>query len=438
MRKMFAVLKREYLAAVRKKMFIVMTILFPVLMAAAILLPSLMMARGLGEKHIAVIDGTGRLGDAFGSTLAPVVQRPDLKDALRGRQRQPDLPQTLKIEYVDASKANNVKPFLARLNAKDTGKLDGVFLIPADAIDGTKTKMTFYSRSATDVMTQERLNTVANRAIQRMRLDSHGLNPDQVDQLMRQVPVDAVQLSRSGEQKKGGELNLILAFIFAALLLIPSFIYGVEIMRGIIQEKNDRVVEVLISSMTPKQLLTGKIVGIAFVGLTQIAAWLLMATAIGVYAGTIATTAGFNVTQFLRPMLFVYFAIFFVLAYLTYVCIYAIAGAICNSDKEAQQLIAPISMFMMIPWFIMFPIITNPDSPLAVGFSLAPVFGPLTMFVRTIVSEPPALHIIGTILVSIATIFAFFWATAKIFRVGILSYGKRPTLSELWQWLKIA
>jgi len=439
MNKMFAVLKREYLAAVRKKMFIVMTILFPVLMATAILLPSVMMARGMGEKRVAVLDGTGRLADSFAPVLPPAApQKQNLGEALRGRRRAPDLPQTLKIEYVNASKGSDLKSFLTRLNTKDSQKLDSVFVIPADAIEGEKAKMTYYSRNATDVITQERLNSVANRAIQRLRLDAHGLNPDQVDRLMRQVPVEGVQLSRSGEQKKGGELNLILAFIFAALLLIPSFIYGVEIMRGIIQEKNDRVVEILVSSMSPRQLLTGKVVGIAFVGLTQIAAWLLMATVIAVYGSAIAASAGFNVMQFLRPALFVYFLIFFVLAYLTYVCIYAIAGAICNSDKEAQQLIAPISMFMMIPWFIMFPIITNPDSPLAVGFSLAPVFGPLTMFVRTIVSEPPMLHIVASMLVSVATIFVFFWATAKIFRVGIFSYGKRPTLAELWQWLKVA
>jgi len=439
MNKMFAVLKREYLAAVRKKMFIVMTILFPVLMATAILLPSVMMARGMGEKRVAVLDGTGRLADSFAPVLPPAApQNQNLGEALRGRRRAPDLPQTLKIEYVNASKGSDLKSFLTRLNTKDSQKLDSVFVIPADAIEGEKAKMTYYSRNATDVITQERLNSVANRAIQRLRLDAHGLNPDQVDRLMRQVPVEGVQLSRSGEQKKGGELNLILAFIFAALLLIPSFIYGVEIMRGIIQEKNDRVVEILVSSMSPRQLLTGKVVGIAFVGLTQIAAWLVMATVIAVYGSAIAASAGFNVMQFLRPALFVYFLIFFVLAYLTYVCIYAIAGAICNSDKEAQQLIAPISMFMMIPWFIMFPIITNPDSPLAVGFSLAPVFGPLTMFVRTIVSEPPMLHIVASMLVSVATIFVFFWATAKIFRVGIFSYGKRPTLAELWQWLKVA
>ena len=434
---MIAVLKREYLAGVRRKMFLIMTVLLPLLMAGAFLLPGLLFARGLGEKKIAVLDGTGRLGGAFTKTLAPA-PAPNVRDSLRGSRRNPDLPQTLKIEYVDASHGSDLKPLLARVNTKGADKLDGVFVIPAGAIDSGNVKMTFYSRSATDLITQERLSGVANRAMERLRFTGHGVNPDQVDELMRQVPSESVQLSRAGEQKKGGEMNLILAFIFAALLLLPSFIQGVEIMRGIIQEKNDRIVEVLISSVSPRQLLTGKVLGVACVGLTQIGVWLIAIAVLAAYGAGLAASVGFNVMQIVRPELFVYFVVFFLLAYLTYVCIYAIAGASCNSEREAQQLIAPISMIMMLPWFLMLPIIANPDSPLAIGFSLAPVFGPLTMFVRTIVSDPPIVQIIGTMLISIATIFVFFWATAKIFRVGILSYGKRPTLAELWQWLKVA
>ena len=441
MNKMLAVLKREYLAAVRKKMFIIMTILFPVLMSAAMLLPGLMVARGLGEKNVAVLDGTGKLRSAFTRTIAPA--QPDVKRTLRGRNRG-ELPQTIKADYVDGHAEGDMaaaaKPYLDRLNAdrKASNRLDAVFVIPHDAVNGASAKITFYSRSSTDVITQERLSSITNRAIQRLRLGALGIDPDAIDAVTRDVPVEGVQLSRSGEQKKGGELNLILGFLFAALLLIPSFIYGLEIMRGIIQEKNDRVVEILVSSMSPRQLLTGKILGIALVGLTQVTAWMFMLAVVGTWAATVVSMAGINVTQFLRPMVFVYFYLFFVLAYLTYVCIYAIAGAVCNSEKEAQQLIAPISMLMMLPWFLMFAIITNPDSGLAIGFSLSPVFGPLTMFVRALVSEPPIVHLLISIAVSIATICAFFWITAKIFRVGILSYGKRPTMGELWRWLKIA
>ncbi len=441
MNKMLAVIKREYLQAVRKKMFIFMTLFFPVLMAALFIVPGLMVARGLGGKKVAVIDGTGELRGSFSHQLEPAA--PDPKKALSGGNRG-QLPQSIDVVYEDAHRLSDLtaasKPYLDRLyvDKKADNGLDAVLVIPANAFDGSDAKMTFYSRSSTDLFTQERLASVANRSIQRQRLTGRGIDPNVVDTLTREVPFDSVQLSRSGQQKKGSEANFIIGFIFAALLIIPSFIYGLETMRGIVQEKSERIVEVLISSMSPRELLTGKILGVAAVGLTQVTVWLTLIAAVGAFGAASAMMAGFDISQFLRPMVFVYFALFFILGYLTFVCIYAIAGAACNTDKEAQQLVAPIQMVMMLPWFIMFAIITNPDSPLSVALSMAPVYGPITMFVRTLVSEPPIWHILVSIGVSIATIAVFFYVTAKIFRVGILSYGKRPTIPELWRWIKVA
>lgn len=439
MNKIFAVIKREYLAAVRRKLFIFMTIFLPVLSAGLFLLPGFIMSRGLSDKRIAVLDGTGELGSAFTR-----VNDPSAAPKPRSRaQRNADLPQALKVEYVDrrgdADLADDAKPYLQRLSTDDKKtKLDAILVIPRDAITAPESKMTFYSRSSTDFLTQERLSRVANRSIRRMRLAAHGISDDTIEALTREVPVDSVQLSKTGEQKKGGEGNFIIGFLFAALLILPSFIHGVEMMRGVIQEKSDRVIEVLISSMSPTELLVGKVIGIGLVGLTQIAAWLAMTAILGTFGLAVAAVADINLAQFLRPMTFVYFVIFFILAYFTYVCVYAIAGAACNTDREAQQMIGPVSIVMMLPWFLMVAIITNPDSPLAVAFSMAPVFGPITMFVRTLVSEPPVWHILVSIAVSLATIAAFLWFTAKIFRVGILSYGKRPTIPELWRWLKVA
>jgi ABC-2 type transport system permease protein len=427
--KLFAVFKREYLAAVRKKMFIIMTFLMPFLMIALFLLPTLMMARGMGEKKVAVLDGTGQLRDAFSGATGTA----DTKG---------ELPQKLQLEYIDGRGQNidvAAKPLLDRMTkVEGAQRLDAVFTIPSDALANTKAKLHFYSRSATDIMTQERLASRANHAVQRDRFISRGVDAKSLETLMSDLDVDTVQLSKSGEQKKGGMANFFVGFILTAMMLIPSFIYGLEIMRGIIAEKTDRVVEVLISSVPPAQLLIGKILGVAAVGVTQISVWFAMAGAAGAYFAAVGKMAGQNYLALLRPSTFLYFLVFFLLAYLTYVCVYAIGGAVCNSEKEAQQLIAPITMIMMLPWFLMAGIITNPESPMAVGFSLAPVFGPLTMYVRTLVSEPPMWHVLVSIAVAIATIAAFFWVTTKIFRVGILSYGKRPTIPELLRWIKVA
>lgn len=437
MRKMFAILKREYLQAVRKKMFVIMTFLLPVLMVGLFMIPRLMIERGMGQKKVAVIDGTGHLRNSFlGRSTPQPDEKLDMDDAAS------ELQSRMTTEYVDA-RGKNVdavaKPYFERMSRQGADQsLDGVFIIPPNALASGDARLRYYSRSATDFMAQARLSSQVNRAVQQYRLEGRGIAAGDIAALLKDLRVDAVQLSKSGEQKKGGVTNFFVGFILTALLIMPSFVYGLETMRGIIQEKTDRVVEVLISSVSPAQLLVGKILGVAAVGLTQIAVWFVMAAVAGGIAGATAALAGDGFLQLLRPSTFFFFLIFFLLAYLTYVCVYAIGGAVCNSEKEANQLIAPITMVMMLPWFLMAGIITNPDSALSVGLSLSPVFGPLTMYVRTLVAEPPVWHIIVSILVSIATIAVFFWVTAKIFRVGILSYGKRPTLPELWRWVKVA
>jgi ABC-2 type transport system permease protein len=437
--KLIAVFKREYLSAVRKKFFIIMTFLMPALMAGLMYFLFVVMARGIGEKKVAVLDGTGALRDTF---TAPPPAAPGKKSSKAGGgvREQSGM---MKLDYIDQHGAANMeeaaKPYLARLSSDDKlQRLDGVFLIPVDALSNSDTHLKYYSRSATDFIVQERLSSLTNSAIQRKRLSARGISGDELDRVMKEMSVDAVQLSSSGEQKKGGAQNFLIGFVLTALLFVPSFVYGLEIMRGIIQEKTDRVVELLVSSMSSTQLLVGKIVGVAAVGLTQIGVWIIMALLVGAFGVGVMSMAGENVMQLVRPSTFVYFAVFFVLAYFTYVCIYAIGGSVCNSEKEAQQLIAPITMIMMTPWFLLSLIITNPDSNLSIGFSMAPVFGPITMYVRTLVADPPMWHIAMSILVSIVTIAFFFWITAKIFRIGILSYGKRPTIPELWRWLKVA
>lgn len=433
MKKLLAVLKREYLQSVRRRMFIIMTILFPGLMGAAFILPSMAMVKGLGKKQIVIVDGTGRLKETFEH---PEESRPRRR-AIGGDE---DVPMALGFLYVAApDPAEAAKPYIQRLASdRKADRVDGVFVVPADAFESNQSAMKYYSRSSADFITQARLGETTNRAIRRQRLQARGIAAADIEKLVSSSDVEAVQISKSGATKKGGAGNLIFGILFGFLLTMPSFIYGIEIMRGIIQEKSDRVIEVLVSSMSPRQLLSGKIIGVAAVGLTQIGAWLVMLAALAMFAAPMVASVGIDLRQILSVSTFVYFIVFFVLAYLTNVCIYAVAGAICNSDREAQQLIAPIGILMMLPLFLLGPIITNADSSMVVGLSMFPIYGPVTMFIRTLVSDPPMTQILTTMAVSIVTVIVFLWATAKIFRVGILSYGKRPTIPELLRWVRVA
>jgi ABC-2 type transport system permease protein len=444
MRKLWAVLKREYRETVRKPSFLVMTVLAPFLMAGLMIVPALLATKGMGERKIAILDGTGRLEgvvEALGRDSAGAAS-PFARSGRAGRQGAPTgkiVPEYVSLFGVDPK--NAVGPWLSRLSKEatpDDQLLDGVLLVPADAFERPITKLTYFSRSATDLLAQERLGRVVNRALQRERLAARGLTPSEVDLLLSPIPVQTVQVTKSGQERAGGEGSLVVAMLFLALLFVPSLVYGQEVMRGVIQEKTDRVVEILVSSMTPMELLSGKILGMAAVGLTQMAVWMAMA---GLLAGpglAQSQAAGLDLSAVLRPSVAIWFVVFFLLSYLVTVGAYAAGGAIVSSEKEAQQVLTPVMFVFLVPWFLMMPILSNPDSTLSVVLSLVPIYTPMTMFIRLLVSEPPVWQVALSLLLSVATIAFLLKATAKIFRAGLLATGKRPTIPELWRWLKAA
>jgi len=442
-RKLWAVLKREYRETVRKPSFLIMTVLAPFLMAALMIVPALLAERGMGERRVAVLDGTGRLREAVEALgkASPDGTAP-FGRGLRTGRRVPAgriLP-----EYVDlfaTDPKNAVGPYLERLSKdgiRTDRRLDGVLLVPADAFERPLTHLTYFSRSASDLLAQERLGGAVNRALQRERLAARGFPPSEATLVLAPLPVESVQVTKSGQERKGGEGSFVVAMLFMTLLFIPSLVYGQEVMRGVIQEKTDRVVEILVSSMTPMELLSGKILGMAAIGLTQIAVWVAMGGLLLGSGLSQAQAAGLDLSTVLRPSVAVWFVVFFLLSYLVSVGIYAAGGAMVSSEKEAQQVLTPVVFVLLVPWFLLMPILSDPDSTLSVALSLVPIYTPMTMFIRILVSEPPAWQVALSLVLSVATIAFLLKATAKVFRAGLLATGKRPTIPELWRWLKAA
>jgi ABC-2 type transport system permease protein len=243
------------------------------------------------------------------------------------------------------------------------------------------------------------------------------------------------KLKKGEEEKESGFIQEYFStFAMVFILYMTIIIYGVSIMRGVLQEKNSRVIEILLSSANSFQLMVGKILGLGSVGLTQYLIWSLMAIGLLLIgSGFTALPAGLTS---ISPYIFIYFILFFILGYFLFASIYAGIGAMANTDQEAQQMSAPVVFLIIIPILVISFITRNPDSTTSVILSLIPFFTPILMFARVNISAPPLWQVWGSIGLLLLTIALFMWLSAKIYRVGMLMHGKRPTLPEIVRWLK--
>jgi ABC-2 type transport system permease protein len=211
-------------------------------------------------------------------------------------------------------------------------------------------------------------------------------------------------------------------------------------MRSVLEEKNSRVVEIVLSSMKPFQLMMGKILGIAAVGFTQYAIWAVFGLAATRYSrkivsGMVPADTGFKIPS-VPGYIFIYFVVFFILGYFLYATFYAAIGAMVNSEKEAQQLLMPVSMFLIIPILLMTLVLKSPDSSISVVLSIIPFFAPILMLLRICLLLPSAVQIGGAVVLLILSTVVMIWVAAKIYRVGILMYGKRPNFKEIIKWMR--
>jgi ABC-2 type transport system permease protein len=272
------------------------------------------------------------------------------------------------------------------------------------------------------------------------RLKKEGLDPDRVAQYIKRVGMRTIKVTKKGEEEEDKGGTFIVSYLFVLILYVTLIFYGQAIMRGVIEEKNSRVVEIIVSSLRPFQLMMGKILGIAAVGFTQYAIWALFGFSASRYSKSIVSSlfpaaAGFKMTS-IPPYIFVYFVVFFILGYFLFATIYAAIGSMVNSEKEAQQLVFPVIMFLVIPMMLMALILRSPNSSLSVILSLIPFFAPILMLMRITILLPPFIEIASSIALLALSVLLMIWLTAKIYRVGILMYGKRPSIREVAKWMK--
>jgi len=416
--KLFKIIKREYLDRVRRKSFFIGTILGPVFMGAMIIIPGLLMQMSSDEQvRMAVLDRSGSVFESL---------REALGDTLKDGRKMFILS---RVEH-QGNDIESTKEFLKREVEEDV--IDGYLVIPEDVVDTGE--VTYYGRKVSNFTTLEMVESAINEAVLQRRLSRAGMDYEFVKKMMKKVRLETIQIKK-GEEKKSEFENLFqTSFVFIMILYMTILMWGVAVQRSIIDEKNNRIIEVLLSSVRPFDILVGKIVGIGAVGLTQYAIWAGFAGFLALYAAS----AGFGQFISFSASTIVFFVVYYLLGFLFYSSIFAGIGAICNSDQEAQQLQTPVVMALAFTIVIPIAVIQNPEGLFATVVSLIPFFTPIVMFMRISVLTPPAWQIALSIVIMLISIYAAGLISAKVFRIGILMYGKRPQIREVMKWVRRA
>ena len=410
--KMWTIIKKEYRMIVKKKSFIISTILTPALMGAFIFLPILISKYGRGEKTIDIVDFSGVVQQRL------LEQSREVKDILTFRPISPQGadPDAMVLEYKQ------------KILEK---KVDGFLLIPRDIKKNRKVQ--FYALNVSDFETNKYISASVQEIISRQVLDEQRIDPDIVREATRGIEVDTFKVKKAGVTKSSSDMEYIMSVFMLTILFSIIMAYGQLIMRGVLEEKNSRIVEVLISSTNARNLFYGKILGIGLAGLTQVALWILLAV---VFIGQSAFNINMDVMNFLTLELGLYFVVFFILGYFMYSILFSIVGASVNTDQEAQQFSAPISYLLIIPFVLGVMVTQNPNSLPVVVASLFPLFSPTLMFMRISVAMPSMWQVALSLVLSALFTWFMAWLGAKIFRTGLLMYGKKPSIQEIIKWIR--
>ncbi|MGH9838250.1 MAG: ABC transporter permease [Blastocatellia bacterium] len=417
MEKLFAVIKREYLTRVKSKGFFIGTILSPIVMVGFAVMPYfLARSSGPDKYRIAVLDrnGDAALVERMASLLAPA------------KSGDPKYELTREAVGSEAELESRRQALTQEIEAK---RLDGYLILPPDALN--QEEVVCYAKNTTSFSHRSRLGDAIDKAISESRIARAGLKPDEVRRLTKSVNLRLV--NERGENDRG---KAMLGFALLMILYITILVYGVTVMRGVIEEKQSRIIEVLLASVKPFDLMLGKVVGIGLVGLTQYLVWAISGVCISLATASSALGLSGSSLPKISVSLMVFFVVYYLLGYFLYATLYAMVGAIVSNEDDGNQLQMPISMTFAVSLVLATIVMEDPGGTRATVLSLVPYFGPALMFLRIAFDAAPPWQIALSITLMIVTILFSVWVAAKIYRVGMLMYGKRPTLPELARWLR--
>ena len=407
MHNVWLIAKREYLERIRTKAFLIATILIPLLMGGFLFGVGYFSTHAKSSSHVAIVS-------------ADAIFASDLKHELKANKNSSSMTVDL-LAPSDATRAD-----LDR-DLKGKGNLTGYLWVTSPAHSDVRPAFTYVPRSAGDITTEQTLSGAIKDTLTRERLTRQGMAAPDIATLMSPVAIDT---SKTGDSRAAFGAAYLLFFLMYMVIML----YGMNTARSIIEEKSSRVFEVMLSTIKPDEMLAGKILGVGAVGITQIAVWMLAAGLLGSTSLATNFIGGGHAPISLSQIFF--FVAYFIFGFLVYSSIAAALGAMTNSEQELQQL----NMFLVLPlafcMLMIFVIIPAPNSTLAQVVSLIPFCSPLLMNFRISLTTVPPWQIGLSFVLMTITILAILWVASRIYRVGILMYGKKPSLPEILRWLK--
>jgi ABC-2 type transport system permease protein len=421
----FLIARREYLERVRSKSFLFITIFIPALMFCVTALPTLIASRFSGAaRHVVVVASDSRTADLIRDQLQTGAD--DDKEA----RAESGAPAARYLVDVDTNATAGERAALS-LKVKDK-QIDGVVWATDDAL--ASNKITYVTRDVSNLNDTIGIRQLVGRAVHRLALKKRGLSDADIDTALK--PMD-MQTENPAGGAAGNPLTAFLAvFGLVMIMYMAVLLYGMNVMRAVLEEKTSRIMEVMLATATPTQMMTGKILGVGAVGLTQVAIWTVSTAILSQLAAAAAAGA---LKGIISLRLAFYFPIFFLLGFVLFSTMYAAVGAMVNSEQEAQQLQFLVATPLIASVIVLVQILQNPGTELGVWASIFPLTSPLVMFARIALDQTvPSWQIGLSIGLLLATIYGMMILCGRIYRVGVLMYGKKPTLPEIVKWIKYA
>jgi ABC-2 type transport system permease protein len=431
-KKVLAVISREFLTRAKTKGFVIGTLIFPlmlVLIFGGIFIFSTLFKPATRAYYVA--DQTGKIYDEFVRMLPDTLKNGQLKyQFIKQEVQVGELDSALLAEYQELVRKK---------------KIDGYLVIPENIVESKEVR--YSAKSVSDFEQQQDFERALSRIVTNIRLENIGLSPEVIRREMGQGNVRLVsrQVTEKGEIEKSGISSFVLTYFLTYIMLLMLMIYGATLMRSVIEEKSQRITETIISSIKPIELMVGKILGICGLGLTQLILMGAIILAIVHFGESLFMKMGVNIPELFKllqqidfsPAVFIFMILFFLMGFVFFASLFAAVGAMVTSEDEGQQYQMPLVFLVLISYFIMFSVAKNPETPMALWTSLIPFFTPLVMFARIAVSDPilPSGAIISVFTMLLSTML-LIWLVAKIYRMGILMYGKKASFKEAIKWIR--